>query len=280
MKTRFFLMTALMCLLLAAWIWMEQQYETARLEKYRQLSQLPVYVYVADSTRIAPLMERLAEFPQLSDINLETGLQAADELVNAYQLPIETGALVDYNFPNVITLLFKPSAASIQIKPSVMRAIAEQQIDLSDIDAQSNAWSLIASALKALQLRWLSYTIITALMMGLLFFFLRLSYELRFLLMQKRRLVSVADALRVSSENHRHTWVMLIAPIAICVGGYYLLDLIGYLSAIIPIWWFAIPAGTLLAATAVVFIVLNSYFHDKTFMPELLKDTSGEDGLA
>jgi len=30
----------------------------------------------------------------------------------------------------------------------------------------------------------------------------------------------------------------------------------------------------------VVFIVLNSYFHDKTFMPELLKDTSGEDGLA
>jgi ABC-type phosphate transport system substrate-binding protein len=90
MKTRFFLMTTLICLLLVAWIWLEQQYEAARQEKYRQLSELPVYIYVTDSTRVAPLMERLAEFPQLRDINLETGLQAADELVQAYQLPIST----------------------------------------------------------------------------------------------------------------------------------------------------------------------------------------------
>jgi hypothetical protein len=140
MKTRFFLMTALICLLLVAWVWLEQQYENARLEKYRQLSDLPVYIYVADSSRVAPLMERLAEFPQLRDINLETGLQAADELVQAYQLPISTGSLADYRFPIVITLLFKPLRASVEVKPAVMRAIAEQQIELTDIDAQSNAW--------------------------------------------------------------------------------------------------------------------------------------------
>lgn len=280
MKTRFFLMTALICLLLAAWIWLEQQYETARQEKYRQLSELPVYIYVADSSRVAPLMERLSEFPQLRDINLETGLQAADELVQAYQLPIGTGTLADYRFPSVITLLFKPEAASIQIKPAVMRAIAEQQIELTDIDAQSNAWALLVNELAALKSRWLLYTVITAISMALLFFFMRLSYELRFLLLQKRKLVSVADALRVSGENVRHTWAMLVLPLLLSVGGYFLLDILGYLQAIIPLWWFAIPAGSLLASTAIVFIVLNMYFHDKTFMPDPLDETDEEESHA
>lgn len=280
MKTRFFLMTALICLLLVAWVWLEQQYENARLEKYRQLSDLPVYIYVADSSRVAPLMERLAEFPQLRDINLETGLQAADELVQAYQLPISTGSLADYRFPSVITLLFKPLQASVEVKPAVMRAIAEQQIELTDIDAQSNAWGQTVKELAALRQRWLSYTIITAVMLGLLFFFIRLSYEFRFLLLQKRRLLSVADVLRVSTENHRHTWAMLVLPLLITVGGYFLLDLSGYARAIIPLWWFAIPAGTLFAATAVVFIVLNMYFHDRTFMPETRPDAAEEDSFA
>ena len=280
MKTRFFLMTALICLLLAAWIWLEQQYETARQEKYRQLSELPVYIYVADSSRVAPLMERLSGVPQLRDINLETGLQAADELVQAYQLPIGTGTLADYRFPSVITLLFKPEAASIQIKPAVMRAIAEQQIELTDIDAQSNAWAILVNELAALKSRWLLYTVITALSMALLFFFMRLSYELRFLLMQKRKLVSVADALRVTSENVRHTWAMLVMPLLLSVGGYFLLDVLGYLQAIIPLWWFAIPAGSLLASTAIVFIVLNMYFHDKTFMPDPLDEADEEESHA
>jgi len=161
-----------------------------------------------------------------------------------------------------------------------MRAIAEQQIELTDIDAQSNAWGQLVKELNALRQRWLSHTIITALTLGLLFFFIRLSYEFRFLLLQKRRLLSVVDVLKLSTENHRHTWAMLILPLLIAVGGYFLLDLTGYSIAIIPLWWFAIPAGTLLAATAVVFIVLNIYFHDKTFMPETGPDPVEEDTLA
>lgn len=279
MKTRFFFMTLLVCLLLAAWIWLELQYEEAQGEKLRQLSALPVYVYVADSTNVAPLLERLSDFSQLQDIDLETGLQAADELVKAYQLPIGIGSLQEYQFPSVVTLLFKPILASIEAKPLVLNAIRESRIELSDIDAQSNAWTLVTDEIKTLRARRLGFTIFSALLMALLFFFLRLSFELRFLLMQKRKTVSVADTLRITAETQRRTWLMLIIPLAFSIGVYFLLGLGGVIQGIIPLWWFAIPCGSVLLATIALILRLNVYFHNDTILAQIGEAGDAEDSL-
>ena len=257
------------CVLLAGWIVLEYQYEQARQEKYQQLSQLPTYIYVADSTRVAPLLERLADFETIASLNLETGLQAADELIHAYQLAISFSSIREYEFPHIITLKFKPIKASVDGKTAVMRAISEQQIQLSDIDAQSTAWNRIVNELNSLQTRWITFTIITALLLGLLFFFMRFAYELRFLLLQKRQMVSVADALKKDTTTNRHTWLMLLIPLVIGVGGYFVLGLADVIPLIIPYWWFAIPAGVLIVATFIITLIINIYVHDQMLQPQL-----------
>ncbi len=267
MKSRFFFMTLAICVLLAGWIVLEYQYEQARQEKYQQLSNLPTYIYVADSTRVAPLLERLAEFETIAELNLETGLQAADELIHAYQLAISFSSIKEYEFPHIITLKFKPIKASVEGKTAVMRAIAEHQIQLSDIDAQSTAWNRIVSELNTLQTRWITSTVITAIMLGLLFFFMRFAYELRFLLLQKERMVSVADALRKNTATNRQTWLMLLIPLIVSIGGYFILGALDVIPLIIPLWWFAIPTGLMLLTTLCVSLVLNVYYHDQMLQP-------------
>ncbi|HPV14837.1 MAG TPA: hypothetical protein PL126_04230 [Candidatus Cloacimonadota bacterium] len=269
MKSRFFFMMLAICVLLAGWIVLEYQYEQARQEKYQQLSQLPTYIYVADSTRVAPLLERLADFETIASLNLETGLQAADELIHAYQLAISFASIREYEFPHIITLKFKPIKASVDEKTAVMRAISEHQIQLSDIDAQSTAWNRIVNELNSLQTRWITFTIITALLLGLLFFFMRFAYELRFLLLQKRQMVSVADALKKDTTTNRHTWLMLLIPLVIGVGGYFVLGLADVIPLIIPYWWFAIPAGVLIVATFIITLIINIYVHDQMLQPQL-----------
>jgi len=235
MKSRFFFMTLAICVLLAGWIVLEYQYEQARQEKYQQLSQLPTYIYVADSTRVAPLLERLADFETIGELNLETGLQAADELIHAYQLAISFASIREYEFPHIITLKFKPIKASVDEKTAVMRAIAEHQIPLSDIDAQSIAWNRIVGELNAMQTRWITFTIVTGLLLGLLFFFMRFAYELRFLLLQKKQLVSVADALKKSTQTNRQTWLMFLIPLIVAIGGYFFLGLLAVIPLLHPL---------------------------------------------
>lgn len=268
MKSRFFFMTLAICVLLAGWIVLEYQYEQARQEKYQQLSQLPTYIYVADSTRVAPLLERLADFETIGELNLETGLQAADELIHAYQLAISFASIREYEFPHIITLKFKPIKASVDEKTAVMRAIAEHQIPLSDIDAQSIAWNRIVGELNAMQTRWITFTIVTGLLLGLLFFFMRFAYELRFLLLQKKQLVSVADALKKSTQTNRQTWLMFLIPLIVAIGGYFILGLLDVIPLIIPLWWFAIPAGVLIVATFAINLVISIYIHDQMLQPQ------------
>ncbi|HAN41036.1 MAG TPA: hypothetical protein GX398_02360 [Candidatus Cloacimonetes bacterium] len=268
MKSRFFFMTLAICVLLAGWIVLEYQYEQARQEKYQQLSQLPTYIYVADSTRVAPLLERLADFETIGELNLETGLQAADELIHAYQLAISFASIREYEFPHIITLKFKPIKASVDEKTAVMRAIAEHQIPLSDIDAQSIAWNRIVGELNAMQTRWITFTIVTGLLLGLLFFFMRFAYELRFLLLQKKQLVSVADALKKSTQTNRQTWLMFLIPLIVAIGGYFILGLLDVIPLIIPLWWFTIPAGVLIVATFAINLVISIYIHDQMLQPQ------------
>ncbi|MCB5229635.1 MAG: hypothetical protein LHW44_06200 [Candidatus Cloacimonetes bacterium] len=268
MKIRFYLIAILMCLLLASWIWLEQQYEVARQDKYEQLSGLPIYVYVADSTKVATLMERLSEFPNVSQLHWETGLQAADELVEAYQLSVGKDELLHYRFPSIITINFAPKINSLKEKPAVMTVFEEMQIELSDVDAQSNAWMQIETEIHKMQVRWLSFTVIYAVMMALLFFFIRFSQELRSLMAQKSRYASVADSLRQKTQYQRDTWVMLVLPLLASIGGYFLLHLLKYNTAIIPLWWFVIPAASLVTATIAVSIVMNRFYHNLKLAPD------------
>ncbi|MDP2173232.1 MAG: hypothetical protein Q8M98_09415 [Candidatus Cloacimonadaceae bacterium] len=262
MKAHFFLTIVLITIVLIGWTYINYSFEHSKQAKLDQLSRLPVYIYVADTTKVAPLMIALAEHTELQRISLETGLQAVRELAEAYQLPHTQSMLEEYSYPDVITLVFKPIKESLTAKAGIINAIMLQQIEMTDIDSQSNAWLIVETELKVLNLQWLIFTLFTGLILMVLFVFARLSLELRVLLKQKRRLVSVVDLIRHKSSTNRHTWMLLVIPILVSVGIYYLANVLDFIKA--PVDWIfvAIQLVPLILGTLVILIILNLYSHD------------------
>lgn len=269
MRIRFFLIALLLACILSAWTYINYEFETARKDKIAQMAELPIYIYVADSTKVAPLMTALADFSGIRSINLETGHTAATELSQAYQLPISERMLSDFHFPDIVTLHFKANKGIREERPRVLDMISSLQISRADVDSQSNAWNILDGELRSISLRWMLTTIFNALIVLLIFIFIRLSYELRFLLLQKRQLVSVADSLRFGTLTHRHTWTLLLFPMAVNAGIYYGMVFMGYFRAILPWWFFAIQLATQAVGSVVLVMILHIYLHDKTFVPDL-----------
>lgn len=269
MRIRFVLIALLLASILTAWTYINYEFESARKDKITQMADLPIYIYMADSTKVAPLMTALADYPEIRSINLETGHSAATELSQAYQLPISDTMLSEFSFPDIVTIQFKTENRIREARPRVLNTISSMQISRTDVDSQSNAWNILEKELRSISLRWLLTTIFNAIIVLLIFIFIRLSYELRFLLLQKRQLVSVADTIRFSTLTHRHTWTLLMFPMAISVGMYYGAVFLGYMRPILPWWFFAIQMATQAVGTVVLVMILHIYLHDKTFVPDL-----------
>lgn len=276
MKTRFFLIVLLLCLVLSAWTYIQYEFGTDRHAKLQQLGKMPVYIYMADSTKVASIKQLLDAVPHLASVSVETGLQAANELIKAYQLPISESMLGDYKFPGIITINFLPEAAAIGARMDVTDIITRNEIPMNDVDLQSNAWTILSAELASQNHRWLVETIFTFLMVALLMVFIRLSFELRWLLLQKRKLVSVVDALRFSTLSHRHTLMLLLIPILVSWWAYYLLSNVGVMQPVIPLWFFGIQLGAMVGGSLSISVILHRYSHNRNLQAVI----DEEEGLA
>ncbi|MDZ4182935.1 MAG: hypothetical protein U1B83_08670, partial [Candidatus Cloacimonadaceae bacterium] len=262
MKTQFLLTIVLIAAALIGWTYLNHSFEQSKAAKLEQLTRLPVYVYVADTTKVVPLMLALSQHTELQRISLETGLQAVTELAESYQLPLTESMLKEYSYPDVITLVFKPLKQSLSAKAGIINAIALHQIPMTDIDSQSNAWMIVESELKELHRQWLVFTIFCGFILMLLFVFARLSLELRVLLKQKRRLVSMVDLIRHKSSTNRHTWMLLTIPIVASAGAYYLAGIFDLIKTPVDWIFIAIQCAPLILGTFIILIILNLYAHD------------------
>jgi len=274
MKTRFFLIVVLLCLVLSAWTYIQYEFGTDRHAKLQQLGRLPIYIYMADSTRVATIRKQLDAVPHLESVRVETGMQAANELIKAYQLPISENMLGDYQLPGIITINFKPEMAALGSRDEVAAIITRNEIPMNDVDLQSNAWTILANELASQTHRWIVETIFTTLMVALLMVFIRLSFELRWLLLQKRRLVSVVDALRFSTLSHRHTLMLLLVPILVSWWSYYLLSNLGVVQPVIPLWFFGIQLGAMVGGSLAISIILHRYAHNRNLQSVIEEEES------
>jgi hypothetical protein len=263
MKTRFLLIVVLLSLVLAAWTYIQYEFGVDKQARLRQLGRVPVYIYLADSTKVASIKQQLEQVPNLESVSAETGQQAANELIKAYQLPISESMLQDYRFPAIITVKFKPLTASLRSHQQVAGIITRNEIPMNDVDLQSNAWDLLSTELGSLNRRWLVVTVFITLMVCLIMIFIRLSFELRWLLLQKRKLVSVVDALRFSTLSHRHTLMLLLIPMLASWWLYYLFSNAGVIEAVIPLWFFGIQLGALIGGSLVISIILHRYTYNR-----------------
>lgn len=222
MKTRFFLIVLLMILLFGAWTYLAHSGEESLVQNYEDLARLPVYSYVNDSSLVSPLLEKLRQISDLDSLKHETGFQAAEELITAYDLPLTDNEIVGYRFPDVITITFPPSAQGITAKTRVLE-ILRADLPEDDIDSQSTVYDKLIESLKRKKTNWLVYSFILSLMMFFMLNSVPLSFEQRLYYRQVRSSRSVVDMMRLKKSRTKRSLLLMILPPALVAILYYAL---------------------------------------------------------
>lgn len=257
MKSRFYLILLMITAAFVAWTYIHYQYQESKKLRLDQLAQLPVYVYMADSTAVGTLRLQLGQLAQIQSLSFESGLDAAREVVKAYGLDLTESTLRDYDFPHVLTLLFKPELASFPARDKALAILASQGIPAVDIDNQEDAWKLTRQELNLLRNRWSNSTLFIAVLLFLLCVFSRLHLSLREALEHKGL---KTDFLAALHQRKARFWVSLLlfaVPLLVNLALYYGLLWLGQLQPLVDWQFFCIQAGTLLAASLVAHFLLD-----------------------
>ena len=177
MKTRFFLILLTLIILFGAWLYLSYNLGTNEKDKLEKLANLPIYAYVADTTKVAPILTELKTVPGIKNVVHETALQAATELIQSYGLPLNEEVIKDYILPDIITINLQPNRVSISNKPVIID-ILRSHIPETDIDSQYSAYSLIIQELSNLDLYNIVFNVFIAVLILLIFVFSRTALEL------------------------------------------------------------------------------------------------------
>jgi cell division protein FtsX len=120
MNSRFYLIIALLIILYGAWANLAHSHGSSTGDRYEALAKLPVYAYVADTTKVASIVSGLENISGIATYTHETGYQAARELIKAYGLPLTEDTIAEYSFPDLITVNFLPARSIISAKASTL----------------------------------------------------------------------------------------------------------------------------------------------------------------
>lgn len=275
MKIPFSIIIIILVVLYGTWAYLAHSQGYSIQERYNELAQLPVYAYVADTTKVQPLLGSLKDIPGIASIKHETGFQAAKELIGAYELNLTDDMIAGYSFPDIITITFNASPGISTSKAQVMDILRTQLSEI-DLDSQSGSFSNTLKELNSLKHRNLIFNIYLGAMSFIFFIVIRLSYELHFFLKARRRLVSVVDTLRHNKNLKWHTWLMLLLPVPLVCALYYAGWYFGHLyENLIPYWnFFAMAASSLLGSFTIA-MALRVYEHDRILGAY---DTPGDSG--
>ncbi len=244
MKTRFFLILLTLIILFGAWLYLSYNLGTNEMNKLEKLANLPIYAYVADTTKVAPILTELKTVPGIKNVVHETALQAATELIQSYGLPLNEEMIKDYILPDIITINLQPNRVSISNKPVIID-ILRSHIPETDIDSQSSAYSLIIQELSNLDLYNIVFNVFIAVLILLIFVFSRTALELNTLLHYKGIKYSALEKIRHQRQGLQHTLLMLIVPLP--------------LPQVIPYWVFLVQAGTVILGTMINYFILHSF---------------------
>lgn len=270
MKTRFILIIAMLIALFGAWLYLAYEGSHSQQAKLDDLSQLPVYTYVADTTKVAPILAELKPISTIASVVHETGVQASNELLKAYGLPLTEEMIADYSFPDIITINFKPCTQALQDKAMVLN-ILRTHIAEEDIDSQGSAYSNIEAELKLIVRRNIVFHVFTAIVLLLIFVFSRLSFELHILLLRQDKNYSVVDKIRHHKQGVQHTWTMLLIPLPLCIIAYYAHGYFRHFPFLIPYWVFIVQFASALIGTLITHFTLHTFDREAAYAAHPVK---------
>ncbi len=257
MNARFLLILLLVVLALLGWTCVHYQYLHSRQFRLDQLTELPVYVYLNDPAQLDSLYnELLREIPQIDSLARETGLQAAEELLQAYpDLGIQPNTLREYRLPNILTLYFEPSDDAFRGRDKALALFEAKGLNSGEVDSQEPAWSLAGQELDFLNSRWSVSTLYIALLVFLLLVFARLYL---YLAEARASLGMRATVLETIKAGERAGWqsaLLIAAPLILSVGLYYLLVALGTIRPLASWTFFAVQLAAVAAAMLVAWLL-------------------------
>jgi len=258
MKTRYLLILFTLNVLFGAWLYLSYQIGISETDKLEKLANLPIYAYVADTTQVAAILSELKPVPGIKNVVYETPMQAASELIQAYALPITEEMISDYALPAIITINLEPNRESISSKPIIMD-ILRSHLPEADIDSQSSAYRIIIEELKHLDLYNIVFNVVIGILILIIYIFSRTTLELHKLFHYKGNKHSAIENIRLQRQSVKHTWLMLLVPLPICLIGYFAWIYFKPLPQLIPYWVFLVQAAAAILGTLINHFILHSF---------------------
>ena len=259
MNRSFFFILILITLVLTGWSYVHYQYLESREFRLNQLSELPIFVYMDDLNHLEQLARELLEtIPEIDSLFLESGLQAAQEMLSNFpELGIEPNTLTEYHFPNILTITFKPILSSFSARDMALQFLHDNNVPSRDIDDQNPAWSLAKKELDFLNSRWSQTTFFIAITVFLMIVFARLYLYLQEAMHRQGKSQTLLEKVRASEINRLHNALLLTLPILINIALYYILLALNKLSPLINWSFFLVQLITLVAAIITAILVNN-----------------------
>lgn len=257
MRTSFVLILILVTACLVGWTLIHYQFQESRQHQLNQLPEIPVFVYMADSTSADQLQHELRQIPQLQSLVFAPGNSVARQSVAGHGLDITEGTLAGYRFPDVMKLTFNAEEASLEGRTKALSILGKYGIPAAEIDNQSEAWLKIREELIYLRGRWSSFTIFTAVILFLLFAFARINLFLRDSLEHKGIKTDFFAAVRKRKERFWQSLLLVVVPLAVNLAVYFWMVYFQQKQPLVDWQFFAIQAATLLAAAIVAYIRIN-----------------------
>jgi len=184
---------------------------------------------------------------QIQKVEFSSGIDAAKEIVKSYGLDVTESTLRNYDFPHVLTLLFKPELLSFPARDKALRMISARGVSSVDIDTQEAAWKLCKQELTQLRGRWTISTLIIAVALFLLAFFMRFYLYLEEKLLNLGTKQDLLTAMHARKRRFRQSLLLFLIPALLSPLLYYFLVAVGTVKPLVDWQFFCIQAGTVLA---------------------------------
>jgi hypothetical protein len=274
MKSKFILVLVVVTATLLGWTFLHYQYQENRQFRLQQIPGIPIYVYMEEAVAMDSLaIDLFVNIPEIDSLTKESGVSAAEALLQEYELGIEPGTLEQYSLPNVMTLSFKPVFSSLRGREQALKILAEQEVPEADLDKQELAWGLLEGELDYLGRRWAISTLFTALLFFLMLLFARLWL---FLDLKNSRAEgersTLLERIRKKEVTRWQNALLVILPLAINVITYLVLVSLGLLKPLIDWFFFGIQFISILAALLIAIILENSRERDVSAVHSITVD--------
>jgi len=263
MRKQFIILIVTGVLLIMGWTIVEYFLQSQIQYQYQQISTYPLMVYSWDEGLMTKLKSDLKQYDFIDSLVYRTSDQAANEMIQKYNLAGADEILRQKTLPNVMIIYIKGSNAARQQK-LILKDYLEKSpnIDRMMIEYQNDIWNSTFQRIDQFrQIRWMILGFI-GLVIYLVFLLKRLHYE--------HHLARIKHFLQKNPDEQIHVqdnfWInsalLSLLPIAFSFILYEVFYYSDWLLYSLDWYFFIIQLGVVAAATLTAYPFVLKYEHE------------------